>query len=229
MPRTVLALLAAAFLAASARAQPFALHVGGGAVKLTPDQCARKAVEAMGVKEKFHYAAVGDDGHAFGWNDAATVVVLVQPQALDGHTAVFIFAARRDNKEAERLNHAVRVHIFEGPTNPDAPDEVCSAEAKTSRAPWFSWRVEERPAVSTAKYFKPVASLALEKRGYRHANPFGEMVLGTDGVRVAGAFVHPGASALKLAHATVTFGDDEDECDRLASSLLSGVLKALYD
>jgi hypothetical protein len=228
------AALAAALLVPHAPAQSppahtLTLNIGG--LKLTPEQCARRAVEAMGTKQKFLYAGTAGEGRAWGWNETTTVVVMAFPQPVEGFVHAVVLAAGTDPKEVERLRNSVAEYVAGGAPDPATPEVICSPDLglKRSTAPCVDWQVQPRDAVSTVKFFQPVAGLMFEKRGCQHNNIGPNVALGGNQQGVSALFVLPGSSAVKLHFAAVTFCTEEDDCKRIGNHLLSAVIKTIYE
>lgn len=227
MTRYALVALSAVCLTGVAQAQPISVSYGGGQVKATQAACARKAVGAM-TAEKFARAGVTEDGHALGWTDSTTVLVMTVPQQ-DDNVAAIVLAAGRDQKEAERLRHAVLNYLGGKPDVEGAPAKVVS-KVEGTKAPSVRWLTRSRDAVATVKYFVPVASLHLEKRGYNvFSEPGKTVVLGADGQRAAVTFAAPGTSALKIQFAFAAFGSDDEACERMCKPFSEAVFQTLFD
>src|SRR5262245_6825369 len=146
---------------------PWALHWGGDVRPLTREACALKAVEAMGVKEKFVFAEVTEDGNARGWNERTAVVVVSFPQVGSG-VLVLVYAAGKDDAEAERLRNVVRAHVLDGPYNPDVPQRIGAEESDPKpKGPAIHVHSEKRTVISLLRFFEAAASIVLEKQGYR--------------------------------------------------------------
>ena len=106
---------------------PISLSVGFDSRKMTRQECARKAVEAMGVREKFGFAEVTGDGNAQGWNATSAVRVMSFPMPDSRRIYIVIVAAGHNEAETERVQLAVRAHVFDGPDDPKTPARIPAA------------------------------------------------------------------------------------------------------
>lgn len=230
MPRFFVAVLLTALLGGPTQAQSMGINIWGGGIKATPAQSARKAVEAM-AREKCLYACVTEEGHALGWTEHTTILVLMLPQVEEDRTTAILFTAGRD-QEAVRLRHALTSYLQNAPINPNAPEVYSSPDAfgKETRAPEVNWRLELREAFSTAKYLVPVASLVFEKRGFVTQNEAGKpFVLGAEMDRVGAVLLAPGPNGLKLFFASVAFSEEGKSCGRLCEQIHHETLKILTE
>jgi hypothetical protein len=223
------ALIAGAAGSATA-AEPVAMHVGGDVRKMTREVCARKAVEAMGVREKFPFAEVTEDGNARGWNGSTSVLVLSFPTPAADNIQILVIAAGKDDEEVGRVRNAVRAHIFDGPYDPDAPKRVGPASgALPPRAVCLCWKSEERSAVGPLRFFEPVASVVLEKQAFTTNIGGKNFVFGVFPGRSVATFVGSAATGVSARLNVVTATGDEDSGNKLATDLLARIVKVIYD
>lgn len=222
--------LAGALPVSAQESQPAqALHVGGSVVPTRPQQCALRAMHALAVQEQFPFATIREDGHVLAWNDRISVLVLIFPHQ-DSSTLHIVLTAGRDGKEADRLRNVVRERIASPSNAPDTtPTLVYDESALDSKAPWIHYLVQPKPAVSTLKYYQPVTSLLLEKRGFQVMNANNNLMLGGDINRVVALFAVPGKSAVSVNLGTVVADEDRAAADRLCEQFFNGVQKLLYD
>ena len=104
----LLAAVVAPAVSAEARADgTLGLSMGYDNRKITREECARKAVEAMAEKHKFPFAEVTEDGNARGWNDKTNVLVMSFPMPDPERVFVVVVAAGMEAAETERVRVAV--------------------------------------------------------------------------------------------------------------------------
>jgi hypothetical protein len=226
-------LVAAAALAGSAACAraggPVALYVGGEVRKMTRAVCARKAVEAMGVREKFPFAEVTADGNARGWNDTNSVLVLSFPTPDAESILILVVAAGKADAETARLRDAVRAHVFDGPHDPNAPKRVAPEGGPPAGAVRLGWKSEERGAINQLRFFEPVAALAFEKRGLGTNVGGKNLVFGAFAGGTTAAFLATTANAVSVRLNVVVATDDEDAGGKLAANLLAAITKMIYE
>jgi hypothetical protein len=222
-----LGLLALLASAPAALAQPVSMHIGGDARRMTREVCARKAVEVLGVKEKFTFAEVTRDGHAWGYNGRAAVLVLSFPHPAG--IQILIIAASKDNAEAERLRNVVRAHVFEGAHDPSVPPRVGKKTKPSANEVTLRWRIQQRPLITPLRFFDAVASIVLEKKSYTLGSSGSkEAVVGASPARVVFAFSASSASAFLRNLGVVTAceaGDDEP----VSEKVLSAITQVIYE
>jgi hypothetical protein len=224
-----LALLAA--LAPAARAsEPVAMHVGGDVRTMTREVCARKAVEAMGVHEKFPFAEVTADGNARGWNDKTAVLVLALPTPAEDTIMILIVAAGKDNEQAARLRNVIRAHIFDGPLPANGPKRIAPKGVALPPCPVFlCWSTEERSAITLLRFFEAVATLVLEKQGFGTNSGGKDMIFGGFPGRAVVAFLSPLSTGVLARLNVIAATDDEETSRKLAKELLARIVKVIYE
>lgn len=205
---------------------PVGIQVFWQGSQLTREVCAQKAVEAMGVKEKFDFAEVMEDGNARGWNDHAAVVVLTFAHK-DG-IVMFIAAACQDPAEAERLRKAVYDHLMTGAHDPNVP-KVIKTEGAKKKGAAIHYKLEQHGAINLLRFFDPVASIVLEKQGYQIQNPTRGLVFGGMPQGSAAAFLAPGVNAVNAHFGVLAAAETDEECEKVPSTLMAAILKILYD
>ncbi len=209
---------------------PCSISVGGGVRKMTREQCALKAVEAMGAKEKLLVAEVDAEGNARGWNENNTVQVLSFRQPDEAQVVVLIVAVGKDAKETDRLRNAVAAHVLDGPANPATPKRIAAEGApKESPAPAVRWAAASRNNVSTTRFFDVAASLVLEKRGYQVMPQGKPLVLGGRPSGVVAAMFAPGSTAMEHYLVVAVGGEEDKECQRLAQEYVTRIIHTLYE
>ena len=220
----------AAIVAPAARADgPTALSVGYDNRKMSRESCARKAVEAMGVKEKFAVSEVTDEGNAQGWNAKVAVQVLSFPMPDPERVYIVVIAAGTDGPEAERVQAAVRTHVFDGPDNPDTPKRIVTPQEKLPPRPvTLTYKSEERAITPVLRHFTPGATIALEKKGYQ-TKAGGMAVMGFLPDRGMVAFLAPTASAVSARLNVVYATPGEESGEKAAADVLSRIVKLLYE
>ena len=222
------ALAFGAFPTAMRAEDPIAVHIGAWAQKTTREICGQKAVEAMGIKEKFLFAQVDEDGNARGYSATAAVVVLSVPHQ-DG-IWVGVVAASRNNAEAGRLRDAIRAHIAEGPHDPKVPKEIGKPDAKKKlEVPALAWRVKHRDANALLRFFEAIVCIVFEKQGFGTTTPGKWLVCGSSTDRMAIAFAVPGANALKVHLGVVVAGKEEEDCKQYSQALWKRIVDLLYE
>jgi hypothetical protein len=118
---------------AGAAGRPLAMHWGAGRRKMTQAECAARAVQAMGVKEKFIAAASDGRGSVFGHTENAAAVVFALPRRRG--VQVYVVVAGKDSREVERLRDSIRRHVVDGPSSARVPAKIVNRNAKRGR-PW---------------------------------------------------------------------------------------------
>lgn len=218
-------------IAPEVRAQkPMGLYVGGAPVKLSREVCARKAVEVMGVKEKFLFAEVTPDGHAQGWTEKVTVLVLSFPTPDPERVLVMVVAAGTDQAETIRLRDAIRQHVFDGPDNPKTPARIGPDGSKIpARAITLSWKSEAKPATPILKHFNAVTALTLEKKGFATNTDGTTLVFGARPQSSVAAFLATTDNAQSYRINVVSAVPGNDPAEKLAEDLLSRIVKVLYE
>jgi len=208
--------------------QPIALHVGGEFRRLDREECALKAVEAMGVKEKFILAEIDKDGNAWGYNEQSVVRVFTVSYK-DG-VSLAVVVAGADNKEAERLRNEIRTHIAEGAVNRQTPKQIKTTDTDRKPCPLqLRWSIEQRSAIPVARFLLPIAAVVMEKNGLGTNNGGGNMMFGGNGQSAAVAFGLLGPNDVNINFACVAVSADEHEAERLSNVIRAGIVKVLYD
>jgi hypothetical protein len=208
--------------------EPISLSVGFDNRKMTREECARKAVEAMGVREKFGFAEVTGDGNAQGWNATSAVRVMSYPMPDDGRIYIVIAAAGHDQAETARVRQAVQAHVFDGPDDPKTPARIPSGGTPPPCPVTLSYKSAERAANTVLRHFSPVAEVVLEKKGYRTQTGT-RLVAGTLPDRSVVTFLAPTASAVLMRLNVVYATPGEEAGDTTAEDLLSRILHVLYE
>lgn len=206
-----------------------ALNVGGSVVPISPRQCGLRAMDALVATEQFPFATIQDDGSVLGWNDMTSVLVLTFPTQ-EGATLYMVVAVGRNSKEADRIRNTVRDRIC-APSDapPSTPTLVHDESALESKAPWIHHEANLRPVISTLKYYQPVVSLLLEKRGFQVFNANNNLMLGGDHNRVVAAFAVPGKNAVTTNFGVVVADEDRAAADRFCQQFYASVSKLIYE
>lgn len=183
--------------------QPLAMHWGSDWRKMTRKVCATKAVEAMGIKEKFIAAEINSEGDVFGYTENASAVVYTVP--LRDGVEIYVVVAGRDTKEAERLRNAIRTHVFDGPYNSKVPAKIVTKDTKRkSAAPLIHLGGDARPL--TRSEFSLAASTSMQRQGMQTSvQQQGAIVAGTKASAEAAAFyleTKPGTGYISLVAAS---------------------------
>jgi hypothetical protein len=226
----LLAAVVAPAVTAEARADgALGLSMGYDNRKMTREECARKAVEAMAAKHKFPFAEVTDDGNARGWNDKINVLVMSFPMPDPERVFVVVVAAGMEAAETERVRVAVMSHVCDGPYDPKAPTRVAPEGGKAPSQPCtLCWKSEERTVTNLLRHYVPAATIVLEKKGYQtKAGPV--VVLGFMPDRGVTAFLAPTATALSARFNVVVATPGEASGEKAAEDLLSRIVKVLYE
>jgi hypothetical protein len=219
-------------LGGAARANgPNSLHYGGDTRKMTREACAQKAVEAMGVKERFCFAEVTPDGNARGWSDKTAVLVLSAPTPVKENVFFLVIVAGKDNAEAERLRNVIRTHILDGPHDPGVPTRFGPEEGTAPPPPLaLCLQGETRTIISPLRFFEAVASIVLEKRGFGTKAEGKMLVVGGNPQQMAAlAILTPTASGLSVRLNVVAITADKASAEDLAKELLQGMVKVFYE
>jgi hypothetical protein len=222
---TVVAYLALA--ADSARAEPIALHVGAEFRRISREDCAHKAIQAL-VKEDFIHAEIDKDGNAWGRSEKSIVKVLGLPYR-DGVHAVVI-AASHDNKAAERLRNAIRTFVLDGPHDPQAPKQHRAADA--SRKPCslvLRYGLEQRNVIPTMRFFVPATTIVLEKQGLGTSQGGPLLMFGGNAQAALAVFAAPGPNEVNVQLGVATVSSDDKEADRLQNVVRTGVVRVLFE
>lgn len=225
---TVAAVIA---VGAAARADgPVAVAVGFDNRKMTREECARKAVEAMGAKEKFPWAETTKDGNAQGWNAKVAVQVLSYPMPDPERVYIVVITAGTDGPEAERVQQIVRAHVMDGTDNPNTPARIAPAGgAAPPRPVTLTCKSQEQSATNPVlKHFAAAATIVLEKKGYQTKAGSG-MVLGFFPDRSGVAFLAPTTKAISVRLNVAYATPGEEPGDKAADDLLNQIVKVLYE
>lgn len=208
--------------------EPISLSVGFGSQKMTREECARKAVEVMGVREKFGFAEVTADGNAQGWNATSAVRVMSFPMPDPGRVYIVVVAAGHNEAETERVKLAVRAHVFDGPDDPKTPARIPAAGTPPPRPVTLSYRSKEWATNPVLRHFTPVAEVVLEKKGYQtKAGP--RLVAGTLPDRSLLTFLAPTVSAA-LVRLNVVYATPGEEAGETTTEDMLGLIgKVLYE
>jgi hypothetical protein len=210
-----------------ASAEPIVLHIGGDHRKISAEDCARKAVEAMG-KEKFILAEVGKDGYAWGYDEKTAVRVLALPYKDGVH--VIIVVAGKENPEAERVRNAVRAHIHDGVLDPTVPKQIKTSD--TSRKGCglsLRWGVEQRNVIPTMRFFKPAAAIVMEKQGFATTESGPALVFGGTAESALAVFAVPGPNEISAHIGVIAVNTEEAVAERLQSVIRGGIVRVLFD
>jgi hypothetical protein len=201
-----------------------------GPSNLSRQALAARAVAGMG-KLGFRYAGPTPDGHAYGYSDAVTVVVLMFALP-DGRSCPMICRAGSTGGDVERVKHALHAHLLNGPDDPAAPREVGTLVPQAFRkSPPLRWQTATRPATELlGPYVNPALGLALAKNGLGVTSAKTNMAVGSGGSgRVAVNFLMPGPNAVSGTFACVVTAPDENDADRGCRIVLAEVLKILFE
>jgi hypothetical protein len=209
--------------------ESISLSVGFDNRKMTREECARKAVEAMGVREKLGFAEITDDGNAQGWNATAAVRVMSFPMPDAGRIYVVIIAAGHDQAETARVRLAVQAHVFDGPDDPKTPARIPAAGTPPPRPFTLFYKSEERAALPVLRHFAPVAEVILEKKGYQ-TMAGSRLVAGTlQPDRSVVTFLAPTVST-KLIRLNVVYATPGEEAgETTAEDVLGRIVNVLYE
>ena len=97
-------------------------------------------------------------------NENATVLVKSLRQGDGVH--IYVVAASKDSKQAERLRNAVRKHVFDGPFRANVPKRIRTSDpSRRVAAPAMQWGGEERS--SSLGFFTNVAEDAVKRYASR--------------------------------------------------------------
>jgi hypothetical protein len=217
-------------VAGAARADgPHAMQVGADVRKMTREVCAQKAIEAMGVKEKFTFAEIMPDGNVRGWNDKTSMLVLIA-QTPNKENVAFVVIAAGVADEAARLRDAIRTHIADGPHDPKVPARFAPEGAKVPPSPApLCWKTQRRAGTNLLRFFDSAATVVLEKRGFTTNTSGKSLVFGGMPDRAVAMFLSPSPSALEVQFHVVAIIQDEDTGNRLAADLLGRIIDVLYE
>jgi hypothetical protein len=205
-----------------------AVHVGGATVKdVSREVCAQKAIRIL-ANEKFLYAEVDKEGHAWGYSDKASVVILCFSNPVGA--AFIVCAASGDSKEAERLRNVIRSQLGEVPHDPKLPTHLGALDSKQkSKVPQFRWHVARHGFAATLRFFEAGASIASEKLGMNAGYAEKTLVLTSGQGGVAATFAAPGSNALSVNLGVAVASWDDALSERLAKSLERALVQILYE
>jgi hypothetical protein len=190
---------------------------------------ARKAVEVMGVNEKFLFAEATTDGNAHGWNEHVAIQVLLSPLPDPELVAVMVIAVGDEEKETARLALAVRDHLKDGPDNPKTPPRIGPADSKIPPRPYnFSLKTEARALTPVLRHVTAAAMIELEKRG-ASTQAFREVAVGAFADRGVVAFVAPTSLIHQIQLYVVCAAKGEESGEKMAGDLMARILKILYE
>jgi hypothetical protein len=190
------------YAAQSVAGQPLAMYYGSDWRKMSPGECAARAVEAMGTKEKFIQAEIQSHEIVFGFTENAAAMVVPKPAR--GGVQIHVVVAGKDRKDADRLGNAIRSLVLDGPHSANAPAKIVTTDARRrAAAPRIQFGGDVRP-ISRAE-FSTAAATSMQRQGMRTTLlNHGSAVSATDPERAAVAFyveAKPGAGYVGVAAA----------------------------
>jgi hypothetical protein len=207
---------------------PIFLSVGFDSRQMTRQECARKAVEAMRVREKFAFAEVTGDGNVQGWNATSAVRVMSYPMPDPGRIYIVIVTAGQNQAETERVHLAVRAHVFDGPDDPKIAARIPTTGTPPPRPVTLFYQSEERDSHPVLRHFAPVAEVVLEKKGY-HTKAGSRIVMGALPDRSVVTFLAPTASTGRVWLGAVYAIAGEEPGETTAEDVLGRIAKVLYE
>jgi hypothetical protein len=223
----VAAVVLLAIAAPRAGAEPLAMHIGHEFRRMSAEDCARKAIAAM-IKEKFIRAEIGKDGNAWGVNETTAVKVLAFPYRDGAH--VVVVAAGQDNKEAERLHHAIRHNVWNATLDPESPKEhKCDDAGRKPYGGTLLFGMEQRNIIPTLRFFIPAATIVLEKQGLGTNQAGPGLLFGGNQQTAIGMFALPGPNEVQVRVGVIVISGDQKEAERLQNIVRTGVVRVLFD
>jgi hypothetical protein len=162
-------------------------------------------------------------GHGNVWGRKKDAAVLVLTFASPDGTQVMVFAGG-PGPEAERLRNLLRQRAVSGPADEDAPARFGSDEAGGLTV---RWRFQKRLLTPPLRFFEPVATVVLEKRGYQVGGGTPQVVLGGAPYNAVAAFVAPGSNAYSR-HLVFTFAETAPQAEEVSAGLLREITAFLY-
>jgi hypothetical protein len=202
--------------AQSVAGQPLAMYWRSDWRKMSQEECAAKAVAAMGIKEDFIKADIHRHGIVFGSTENSSAVVFSKP--VRSGVEIYVVVAGKDGKEAERLRDAICTHVLDEPYNANVPAKIVTKDAKRhSSAPRIHLGGDTR-ALSRAE-FSSSASTSMQRQGMRTSilNQ-GSTVSGTDAESETVAFyleTKPGMGYISVVAAS----SDSQVAERLRNMI----------
>jgi hypothetical protein len=170
----------------------------------------------MGIQEHFIQAEVDSAGDAWGMNENATVLVKSVPQG-DG-VYIYVVAASKDSKQAERLRNAVRQHVFDGPYRANVPKRIRTSDAsRRTTAPAMQWGGEERS--SSLGFFANVAEDAVKRYASRVTKDGTSLVFGSNPSSAVVAFYLKGAAENNGYIGVVASSGTRQDAEKLRNSI----------
>jgi hypothetical protein len=199
--------------------------------KMTRQECALKAVEALTTKAKFPFAEVTEDGNARGWNGKMAILVLSFQTPDPERIGIMMVGAGAggDGAEIHRTCLMVKDHICDGPANPKTPARVIPDDGKVPPAPcMMCWKSEERPTSGVLKFFDPAALICLEKKGYSGSTGGGITIAGGPGSTMM-MFLAPTTNGQTVRLNVVSATPGQDPAVKATEDMLSRLGKLLYE
>jgi hypothetical protein len=212
---------------ANAEDQP-SLNANGHFCKMTREDCARKAVEAMAKNAKFPFAEITEDGNARGWNAKYGMLVISFPTP-DPESIYVEVITSGWGSESEHTSDLVRNHICNGPIDSKSAIRVVPEDGKVPPAPWtICWKSEVRPSTGLLRHFESAAAICLEKKGYNTKCEGGMALGGSSGMMVV-AFKTTTSSAQSTRLVVAYAAPGPDTPEKANADLLSQIMKILFE